>query len=295
MKKDEVLEIRDAVLSFNEGAESDEVIEKVREIRERHKNMPGQQTPEEQEELRGMVGAILGEEGARSAPVRQGVPVYEMPEYQQEALAQELSNLAKQNEEEVRAALERFNKARQVINDHVHVDGMEYTRERPDWDTYFLSMLPGIGARATCNRGYSGCLIVSDNRILMSGYVGSPPGMEHCDDVGHEYEWRLDYDPGQFADLAILQENLHRHCVRTIHAEANAIYWCARKGVSVEGATLYCKMTPCRRCAEAIVQVGIARVVVENLYHAGEESQVILARGGVDFKVIDSKNADYTP
>ena len=94
MKKDEVLEIRDAVLSINEGADSDEILEKVMEIRERHKDVPGQQSPEDLEQLHRLreavwadlekndvqhpdeyVNAVFGEPGARSAPIRQGVKI----------------------------------------------------------------------------------------------------------------------------------------------------------------------------------------------------------------------------
>ncbi|MBL6928541.1 MAG: cell division protein DedD, partial [Rhodospirillales bacterium] len=56
---------------------------------------------------------------------------------------------------------------------------------RPSWDEYFLEMIDTVAKRATCDRGRSGCVIVRDNRILTSGYVGSPPGLDHCDEVGH--------------------------------------------------------------------------------------------------------------
>jgi dCMP deaminase len=190
-----------------------------------------------------VVGAILGEPGTLSAPVRQGVKVE------------------------------------------------EYTR--PDWDQYFLQMLPLIGARATCNRGRSGCLIVKNNRILMSGYVGSPPGMDHCDDVGHEYEWRFDRDPDAYeGDWDYLMKDVHHHCIRTIHAEANAIYHCARAGVSCEGATIYCTMTPCRRCAEAIVQVGITRVVTAKKYHDAGPAIQYFEKANVELVTVGDL-ADY--
>ena len=59
---------------------------------------------------------------------------------------------------------------------------------RPSWDDYFLKLVDEVAARATCDRGKSGCVVVRDKRIICTGYVGSPPGMPHCDDVGHDFK-----------------------------------------------------------------------------------------------------------
>ncbi|HPO30111.1 MAG TPA: hypothetical protein PKX28_02645, partial [Candidatus Hydrogenedentes bacterium] len=56
---------------------------------------------------------------------------------------------------------------------------------RPTWDEYFMEVANAIAKRATCNRGRSGCVIARDRTILVTGYVGSPKGFPHCDDVGH--------------------------------------------------------------------------------------------------------------
>ena len=165
--------------------------------------------------------------------------------------------------------------------------------DRPTWDEYFLAMIPLVGARATCDRGRSGCLIVSpENRILMSGYVGSPPNMQHCDEAGHEFEWRIEEDPDDIMSVYELQDKLHRHCIRTIHAEANAIYACARAGVSCEGATIYCTMTPCRRCAEAVVQSGIKKVVTSAEYHRPGDAMIYFEKAGVELITVGGK-IDY--
>ena len=74
---------------------------------------------------------------------------------------------------------------------------------RPSWDDYFLEIADSVSKRATCDRGKSGCVIVKDKQILVTGFVGSPVGFAHCDDVGHLME--------------------DGHCVRTVHAEANAL------------------------------------------------------------------------
>ncbi len=127
-----------------------------------------------------------------------------------------------------------------------------------------------IAKRATCDRGRSGCVIARDRQLLVTGYVGSPVGFAHCDEVGHQFKKML-HDDG----------SVTQHCVRTVHAEQNAICQAARLGVSIENATLYCRMTPCRVCAMLIINCGIVRVVCEQRYHAGAESEDMFGQAGV--------------
>ena len=56
---------------------------------------------------------------------------------------------------------------------------------RPSWDEYFMQIANTVAQRATCDRGRSGCVIARDKQLLVTGYVGSPKGLPHCDDVGH--------------------------------------------------------------------------------------------------------------
>ena len=114
----------------------------------------------------------------------------------------------------------------------------EETYRRPTWDEYFMEVCRSIAKRATCDRGRSGCVIARDNQILVTGYVGAPTGLPHCDEIGHQMK------KTQHEDGTVTQ-----HCVRTVHAEQNAICQAAKRGISIEGGTLYCKMTPCRTCA----------------------------------------------
>ena len=74
------------------------------------------------------------------------------------------------------------------------------------------------------------------------------------------------------------------HCMRTIHAEQNAIFQAARQGISIEGSTIYTRMTPCRTCAMLIINCGIKRVVCERRYHAGEESERMFEKTGIDLE-----------
>jgi dCMP deaminase len=149
----------------------------------------------------------------------------------------------------------------------------DYNNHRPSWDDYFFEIADSVSKRATCDRGKSGCVIVKNRQILVTGFVGSPAGFAHCDDVGHQIK-RLTHEDG------IVTE----HCMRTIHAEQNAICQAARQGIPIEGATIYTRMTPCRTCAMLIINCGIIRVVCERKYHAGEESERMFKEAGVDLE-----------
>jgi dCMP deaminase len=118
---------------------------------------------------------------------------------------------------------------------------------RPDWDTYFLRIAQVVGERSTCDRAHVGCVLVVDKRILTAGYNGSPTGQEHCDDAGHLL--------------------VNGHCVRTIHAETNAIIQAALHGVSTKGATCYVTHYPCINCTKALINAGITRLVYETAYN----------------------------
>ncbi len=141
---------------------------------------------------------------------------------------------------------------------------------RPSWDDYFLEVADTVAKRATCDRGRSGCVIVKDRRILVTGYVGAPAGLPHCDEVGHQFKQTIHEDG-----------SITKHCVRTIHAEQNAICQAAKFGISLDGATLYCRMTPCRTCAMLIINCGIVRVFCERKYHAGAESEEMFKQANV--------------
>jgi dCMP deaminase len=143
--------------------------------------------------------------------------------------------------------------------------------QRPSWDEYFMEMADTVSKRATCDRGKSGCVIVRDKQLLVSGYVGSPMGFPHCDEIGHQMK-QVTHENGTTTD----------HCMRTIHAEQNAICQAAKLGISINDATIYTRMTPCRTCAMLIINCGIKRVVCERKYHAGQESEDMFKTAGVE-------------
>ena len=153
---------------------------------------------------------------------------------------------------------------------------------RPSWDEYFMSIAELVGSRATCDRGRSGCVIVRDKRILVTGYVGSPIGLAHCDDAGHEMH-KVINDDGTTSE----------HCIRTAHAEQNAIAQAAKIGISIDGATLYCHMTPCYVCAKLLINSGIKKVVVLKDYHQGKKTKEAFEKSGVHFTLLTKEVETY--
>lgn len=153
---------------------------------------------------------------------------------------------------------------------------------RPSWDEYFLELATQVAKRATCDRGRAGCVVVRDKRIIATGYVGSPPGLPHCDDVGHLLRKVVDEDG-----------TVRQHCVRTTHAEQNAICQAARYGIAMEGATVYCTMEPCRVCAMLLISVGIRRVVARRRYHAGQDTRELFRAAGVELVVAEELVEEY--
>ena len=154
--------------------------------------------------------------------------------------------------------------------------------KRPSWDEYFMEIAATVSKRATCDRGKSGCVIVRDKQILVTGYVGSPRGLPHCDEVGHLMKKVLHED-----------DRITQHCMRTVHAEQNAICQAARLGIPLEGATLYCRMTPCRTCAMLIINCGIIRVVCEKKYHDGAESEAMFRQAGIRLEYVSQDIQEY--
>ena len=153
---------------------------------------------------------------------------------------------------------------------------------RPTWDEYFMEVCRAIAKRATCDRGRSGCVIARDNQLLVTGYVGAPRGLPHCADVGHQFK-KVQHEDG----------SISQHCVRTVHAEQNAICQAAKRGISIDGATLYCKMTPCRTCAMLIINCGIKRVIAEKRYHDSADSIEMFKQAGVILEHLSDSVEEY--
>ena len=153
---------------------------------------------------------------------------------------------------------------------------------RPSWDEYFMMIMNAVSSRSTCNRGHSGCVITKDNHILVTGYVGSPKGLPHCDESGHLLK-KMIHEDGSVSE----------HCVLTAHAEQNAICQAAMLGIPLKGSTLYCRMTPCRTCAYMIINCEISRVVCERKYKLSSETEILFKTAGVKLEHLNDEVQKY--
>jgi len=117
---------------------------------------------------------------------------------------------------------------------------------RESWDQYFMGHAELAATRGTCDRLRVGCVLVKENRIIATGYNGSLPEQPHCDTVGHLM--------------------VNDHCVRTVHAEANAIMQAAKFGISTKGAVCYVNWFPCLNCLKLLISAGIAKVYYKDIY-----------------------------
>jgi dCMP deaminase len=133
--------------------------------------------------------------------------------------------------------------------------------ERPSWDDYFMEITFQVARRSTCPRAAVGAVIVRNKRILTTGYNGSPTNLPHCTEAG-----------------CLMVDG---HCVRTLHAEQNAIIQGALHGVNVSDSTIYVTHQPCLVCAKMIINAGIERVVYAGHY-PDEIARGFLESAGVE-------------
>jgi len=119
-------------------------------------------------------------------------------------------------------------------------------KSRVSWERYFMNLAIQAATRSTCPRKHVGAVIVRDKTVLSTGYNGSIRGAPHCTEVG------------------CLMEN--DHCVRTVHAEANALVQAARNGIRLEDAEIYVTASPCFNCFKLIVNAGIRTIQYGEFY-----------------------------
>lgn len=139
--------------------------------------------------------------------------------------------------------------------------------ERISWDQYFMAQSHLLAMRSTCTRLMVGATIVRDKRIIAGGYNGSISGGDHCIDKG-----------------CYVVEN---HCIRTIHAEINALLQCAKFGVPTEGAEVYVTHFPCVHCAKALIQAGIKAVYYANDYKNHPYALEIFEKANIFVKQVE--------
>jgi dCMP deaminase len=146
---------------------------------------------------------------------------------------------------------------------------------RPNWDSYFMKIAAAVSERSTCDRAFVGSVLVLDKRILTTGFNGSPAGQEHCDESGHLM--------------------VDGHCVRTIHAETNAIIQAALHGVSTRGATCYVTHLPCINCTKVLINAGIVRIVYGEAYRMDENAVAFLKAAKIEVSKHSSENLPDQP
>lgn len=173
--------------------------------------------------------------------------------------------------------------------------------KRADWDSYFMQMAHHVATRATCDRKHVGAVIVLERRVVATGYNGSPPGMAHCDDIGHDmanqhcqyckaamgFERQSEFCPMRpdgMGNLELPHEPVGGNCIRTIHAEVNAIAQAARYGTRIAGSTLYCNTFPCWSCFKLIAASGIEKVYYDDAYRT--DTRVILCAESSGIKLV---------
>ena len=138
--------------------------------------------------------------------------------------------------------------------------------ERPSFDQIYMDVVEVIARRSTCLRKKVGAVITIDRRILSHGYNGVPAGHEHCCDTGKCLK-----------ELNGTEE--YKVC---IHAEQNASCQCAKRGLALDGATLYVNADVCITCAKLMVASGIRRCVVARDYKGSSDGIDLLIKSGVE-------------
>ena len=146
-------------------------------------------------------------------------------------------------------------------------------KDRLTWDEYFMNLAITVSERGTCDRAYVGCVIVNeDNRIVTTGYNGSIKGNPHCDDIGHTMR--------------------DGHCIATIHAEMNALLYCAKEGISVNGCKAYVTHFPCLNCTKSLIQAGIKEIYYREAYRVDEYAIELLKRNKISYDKIELPDLD---
>lgn len=144
-----------------------------------------------------------------------------------------------------------------------------YNMNRISWDQYFMAQSHLLALRSTCTRLTVGATIVRDNRIIAGGYNGSIAGGTHC------------IDDGCYV--------IDNHCVRTIHAEMNALLQCAKFGVPTDGAEIYVTHFPCLQCCKSLIQAGIKAVYYAEDYKNHPYALELFKQAGVKTEKVEAK------
>lgn len=182
---------------------------------------------------------------------------------------------------------------------------------RLPWDHYFLKLADLVSTRATCDRAHMGCVLVRDNNIIATGYNGSIKGLPHCNDWGHDLQpdvltsngvqlyrcvgcgWIRSLDGHKRmictkpADTGVGHLMEEGHCVRTVHAEQNALAQSAKLGKATAGATAYINGYPCWRCFMLLANAGIVRIVYSKAYRIDPKVADAAAKANISIEYVE--------
>ena len=142
---------------------------------------------------------------------------------------------------------------------------------RPTWNVYFMEIAQQVSKRSTCDRKNVGAVIVRDKVILSTGYNGSIRGVKHCDEIGHLIE--------------------NSHCVRTVHAEVNAVAQSAMNGTEIKNSSIYLTASPCWPCFKVIVNSGINKIYFGEFYR-DEKIFKFAQESGIELIDMSKKNEE---
>lgn len=138
---------------------------------------------------------------------------------------------------------------------------------RPSWDEYFLQICDLVATRATCQRLKVGAVLVKDRKVLSTGYCGSPKGTPDC-----------------FEEGCYMVDN---HCIRTVHAEVNAVVQAAYNGTSTQDSTVYVNNLPCYQCAKVLINAGVIKMVYRRDYRPDPTTHKLLKEAKVKLMQVE--------
>jgi dCMP deaminase len=145
------------------------------------------------------------------------------------------------------------------------------SEKRISWHEYFMNIAEQVASRSTCDRKHVGAVIVRDRTILSTGYNGSLKGAPHCDEAGHDMD--------------------HDHCVRTVHAESNAVAQAAKNGVAINNSEIYVTASPCLTCFKLIANCGITKVYYKEFYR-DERISAYARQSGIELVYMGIEKSD---
>lgn len=144
-------------------------------------------------------------------------------------------------------------------------------RLRPTWDAYFMTLASLAAQRSNCMKRRVGCVLVHNNRVISTGYNGTPRNLTNCNDGGCA---RCNKGPGAGAGLST--------CL-CLHAEENALLEAGRERIR-DGSILYCDTCPCLTCSVKITQVGISEVVFSQGYNMDDSTAAVFREAGIKLR-----------